>query len=454
MRRPLLLIGLALLFLSATVSTATAQDDHVLLVAIDGVITPSTFDLVSEAIAVAEVDGARAIVLKLNTPGGGVAETLDIVNALTTTSIPVLGYVSPSGGSAVSAGTFLLVSTDLAGMAPFSTIGSVQPVVVGPTGLQPVTDPKTINFLVTNLAANLAKHGRNTSLAHEFVVNNLNLEASQAVRHGATEIVAESLEDLLAQADGRTTVFKGVTLDLAGARVVEFSPSLGLSIRNFISNPLISGLLLIIGLYAIIFGVASPGVGAEVFGVIVLIIALIGLGLDIDPLAIILILIGVVFLLAEIYTPGFGVFGVGGIIAVVLGTILLAPIRPPDFVVAADYQVTLIILLLVPTAAFGAFLLFAMYKVLQVRRRPPVLRGLIGQEAQTQDAIGPETEGYVRYEAELWKATAAEEIGADETVFIHSRDGPVLTVAREPPVTLEAKVPFWRRLIPQWRPGP
>jgi membrane-bound serine protease (ClpP class) len=316
-----------------------------------------------------------------------------------------------------------------------------------------VTDPKTINFLVTNLEANLAKHGRNESLAHAFVVNNLNLEASQAVEFGATEIVADSVRDLRVQADGRTTHFKNITLDVADARVVTFEPSLALTLLVIISDPVISGLLLIIGLYAIVFGVSAPGHGAEIFGVIVLIIALIGIGIDVDPLAIFLILLGVAFLVVEVYNPGFGAFGAGGIVAIVLGTILLAPIRPPEFVVAPDYQVTVLLLLIIPTAAVGVFLLFALYKVLEARRREPVFGGMLGKEAKTVDAIGPAQEGYVMYEAELWKATAVEEIPAEETVYIHERDGPVLTVGREPPVAETVKVPIWRRLLPRRRSG-
>jgi membrane-bound serine protease (ClpP class) len=445
--------ALALLLVAASTLAAfpaRAQGDFVLVVAIDDAITKSTLESVQEAIAVAELDGAKAVVLELNTPGGGLEETLAILDAMTRTPLPVIGYVFPSGGSAVSAGTMILVSADLAAMAPFSTIGSVQPVIVGPEGLEPVEEAKIINFLVENLAANMAKQGRNASLAERFVVDNLNLQADAALERGAIELVATDIRDLLAKADGRTTVLKGVTLDVAGATIVRFEPSLRLRVLSVLSNPFIAGLLLIIGLYALIFGVSAPGHGAEVFGVIAIVLALVGLGLSVDPLAIFLILLGVAFLLVEVFTPGFGVFGAAGIVSVLVGTLFLAPIRPPEFVVSRDYQIALLVALLIPTAAVGTFLLFALYKVLQVRRRKPVWSGMVGETARTVDPVGPEGEGYVMYEGELWLARSEEPIPPEAEVYIHAKDGPVLFVAREPPPPPE-KRSLWRRWWPRGR---
>jgi membrane-bound serine protease (ClpP class) len=445
---PACLILTLIVLTTLSAAPARAQEGFVLVVTVDDAITKSTFDAVVEAITIAEDDGARAIILRLNTPGGGVAETLDIIDAIAETDLPVLGFVYPSGGNAVSAGTMILMATDLAAMAPFSTIGSVQPVTIGPGGVEPVTENKTINFLVTKLEQNMLKHGRNESLATEFVVRNLNLGAEEALEAGAIELLADDLRDLLVEADGLTTVDKGITLDLAGAKIRYYEPSLALQILSIISNPLIAGLLLIIGIYAIIFGVSAPGHGAEVFGIIALVVALVGLGLDVDPLAIFLIILGVAFLVVEVFAPGFGAFGAAGIVAIVLGTIFLAPIRPPEFAVSPEYQVGILAALLVPTAVVGGFLLFAMYKILQVRRRKPVFGGtMIGETAETVDPLGPDEKGYVMYEGELWQAVAEESIAEKETVYIHARDGPILTVGTEPPAPPEEKPPLWRRLL-------
>src|SRR2546422_3447559 len=173
--------------------------------------------------------------IRFDTPGGGLAETVAIAEMFNNArDVPILGWVGPVGAHAWSAGTILLVSTDLAAMAPGTTIGSVQPVEVGPGGVVPVTDPKIINAVVTAISEELALHNRPIDLASAFVVDNLNLNATQAQSRGATELVAHSPEEFATFANGRrvvvqsnATIYKDFTLNTAGAGIVavqSFSP--------------------------------------------------------------------------------------------------------------------------------------------------------------------------------------------------------------------------------------
>src|SRR5256712_497888 len=255
--------------------------------------------------------------------------------------VPNPGWFGPVGPHAWRAGTLLLASTVLAAMAPGTTIGSVQPVEVGPGGIVPVTDPKIINAVVTAIYEELALHNRSTDLAARFVIDNLNLNATQAQSLRATELVAASPQDFATLADGRrvvvqsnATVYKDFSLHTAGAEIVTCSSSARVRLLEILSDPLVASLLLILGIYLVIFGISAPGHGAEIAGIIILLLTLIGLGFSVDPIALLLIIVGVILIIIEIKTPGFGVFGIGGVIAIVLAAAVLPPFRPPPVVVS------------------------------------------------------------------------------------------------------------------------
>jgi len=423
----------ALLIVTVLIPGIQAQDSPVLVARIQGEITRATVEYVKAAIEVAEAEGARALVLRLDTPGGGLDETQQIQKLFLATPVPILGWVAPSGVSAWSAGTILLESSDLAAMAPFTTIGSVQPVGIGPGGFEPITEPKILNAIEGSLREQLLMHGRNESLAAAFVRDNLNLNATQALAAGAIELVADSIPSLLAGAQGRTIQPKNVTLDVAGAPVREFGEPIGVALYAIFANPVVSGLLLLLGIYAVIFGISAPGHGAEIMGTIMIVLGVLGLGLSFNLVGVFLLLLGIVFLIVEVKTPGFGVWGGAGVVCIVLGTVFLAPVAPPQFLLSRDAQLGILAALLTPTAAFGVFLMFGMYKVIQVRKRKPALGQLIGEEAEAIDPIPAGGRGYVMFQGEMWLATAAEDVRPAEKVVITAKDGPVLTVRRKPP---------------------
>src|SRR5256885_1606051 len=222
--RVVLLIGLLATVLAGAMPTVRAHGPRILLAEVTGAIDRSTVDYLQEAVSEARSGGYSALMIRFDTPGGGLAETVALAEMFNNArDVPILGWVGPVGAHAWSAGTILLVSTDLAAMAPGTTIGSVQPVEVGPGGVVPVTDPKIINAVVTAISEELALHNRPIDLASAFVVDNLNLNATQAQSRAATELVAQSPEEFATFANGRrvvgqsnATVYKAFTLNTAG----------------------------------------------------------------------------------------------------------------------------------------------------------------------------------------------------------------------------------------------
>jgi membrane-bound serine protease (ClpP class) len=441
--RVVLLIALLATVLAGAMPITRAQGTRVLLADVDGAIDRSTAEYVGEAIDEARAGRYDALVIRFDTPGGELQATEDIAklmdNAMT---VPILGWVGPTGAHAFSAGTILFESTDLAAMAIGTTIGSVQPVVVGPGGIEPVTDSKIVNAVIGILEVQMGLHDRNNTvtiegrtmtLAKWFVLENLNLNAADAQRYGASNFTANTIDNFLMQADGITTIYKGIQLHVAGAEVVPFSASSRVRLLAILSDPLVSSLLLILGIYLVIFGISAPGHGAEIAGIIILLLALVGLGFSVDPIALLLFVAGVILILLEIKTPGFGVFGIGGIIAIVLAAVFLAPLRPPRFAVSPDYQILFLASLLTPTAFFGGFLLFAMYKVQQVRHRTPIVGEMVGLPAIVKDGLRPGEKGYATHRGELWQAVSDENLPAESKAYIRAVDGIVLRVASAPP---------------------
>ncbi len=449
-RRDRVVLVLVLLLLVVSVLSplaARAQGPQVLYAEITGTIDSNTVEYMSDAIGQASSGGYAALLIRFDTPGGDLQSTLQIDEMMAgAANLPILGWVGPPGASAASAGTILLEWTDLAAMAPGTQIGSVQPVELGITGSVPVTDPKIVNYVVQQLENGMLIHGRNYSLASQFVEQNLNLDASSALSQGAINYTAGSVDEFLAEANGahivvneNGTIVKDLTLNTAGAQVVSFTPSLRVQALEFLTDPLIAVLLLIVGIYLVIFGLHAPGHGAEVAGIIVVLLALIGLGFSVDPIALLLIIAGVVLLILEVKHPGFGAFGIGGIIAIALGALFLAPLAPPSApgqpgqLLTSGYQLGFVLTLLVPTLAFGGFILFAMYKVSEVRRRKPTVGEFVGEPATVEEALRKGEKGYVRFKGELWQALADQDIAQGTHVYVVRADGLLLHVSTDAP---------------------
>ena len=364
----------------------------------------------------------------LDTPGGGLAETMTIIEQIERTSVPVIGYVYPDGAKAWSAGTLILMSSDVAVMAPHTIIGSAQPVMLSPTGeTEPINDSKTINAIVALIEEKAKAHGRNETAAREFVLSNLNLNADDAKKYGSIEYISSNPDDLLNQINGSEV--KNATLATSGADVKYFEPPANLQLLKLLSDPMIAGLLLLVGLYAIIFGISSPGIGAEAFGVIALALGLIGLGFDVNFGGLFLMLVGVALILVELHSHSFGILAAAGLICITIGSILLVPTSYPQWYIPGDYQRSMAAAFILPSLILGGFLAFAVYKVARIRFAKPVIGPIIEEEAEALDRLAPK--GYVSFHGEYWKAEAEETVEKGQKVVIVGKDGSVLKVRRK-----------------------
>lgn len=418
-----------LLFLSSPFQPAEGGGDKVLVISIDGPINRATVELVKEGIEHAHSIFAEAIILELNTPGGGLEETEKIIDMILGSDIPFIGYV-PRGEKAWSAGTYILMACPIIGMGNHSVIGSCQPVEITPSGYKLINDTKHINALKERMGNLAEMYGRNRTIAEEFVTKNRNINATDALKLGLIDTLADNLNDLLSKVDG--TKVNNRTLHTKGAIIVYHSPSLKYYALAFLSDPVISSLLFVLGIFSILIGIKTPGYGAEVFGVIAVILALFGMNFSIYYPVLILIIAGVIMLIIELYvTPGFGIIGIGGIICIVLASIFLIPTYPTkNWLITVDYQTLLLVLGIVPSILIAIFFLFVLYKIVQVSRKRPQVGSIEGEEAETLEEITPNKAGFIKYKGEYWLAKSKEgRIPAREKVIIEKRHGNLLVVS-------------------------
>jgi membrane-bound serine protease (ClpP class) len=426
---PLIFFFFILIFLSIT---ATAQTSSVYLVEITDTIDQSTVEIITDSFKQAESIDAQAIILLLNTPGGGLDQTFEIAALIKESNIPIIGYVSPSGATAWSAGTFILLSTPLAAMADHAIIGSCQPIETTIEGTRFNNDSKIINALVEWLQERAVMYHRNETLAKLFITENRNVNATVAKTSNVIEITASSIDQLLNDIDGRnvTTANGTVTLHTKDAEQIRYSPSIQIQLLKLISNPILTSLLLILGIFALLVGISSPGYGAEVFGVIAILLSLIGSGFTISTLSIIFILIGCLLLALEIFAlPGFGAVGIGGIICLIIGSIFLIPNYPTrKWLISGEYMTDAIIVMLVVIVLFALFFAFLLYKVIQIRKKKSPLGKFAGETAVAIERITPEKTGFVRYKGEYWQAKSDTVIETNTKVVIVEKDETTLIV--------------------------
>jgi membrane-bound serine protease (ClpP class) len=423
------LIFLSFLFIFLSASTY-AQSGSVILVEITDTIDQSTVEILKESMREAENQNAQAIILLINTPGGGLQETFDIAEIIQESRIPVVGYVYPTGAYAWSAGTFILMSTHIAAMADHTIIGSCQPVEVGLEGTRIINDSKIINALVEWIQERATMYGRNTTLAEEFITINLNVNATFAKDHGAIEFVSSSIDQLLVDIDGTnvTTAAGNLTLHTKDANQIKYSPSLKIQFQKLISNPILTSLLLMLGVFALIIGISTPGYGAEIFGVVAILLSLIGTGFSIPILSIIFIIIGCLLLITEIFVvPGFGAVGIGGIICLIIGSIFLVPAYP-EWLISRKYMTDAMVILLVVVALFATFFAFLLYKILQIRKKRAAVGTFAGEKAVTIDRIEPGKQGFIRFKGEYWQAKSDTIIEPNTKVVIIKKDETILLV--------------------------
>jgi membrane-bound serine protease (ClpP class) len=407
---------------------AEPEKPNVVTATLSGTITAPSVELVKEAIDLATATNSTALVLSIDTPGGDMDATLSIMELIERSPTPVVTWVSPIGAKAWSAGTYILMSSHVAAMAPNTIIGSCQPVTYSPTeGAKPVEDPKIINALTALLVEKAKMRGRNEDVAVRFITENLNLNADQAKSLGVVEVVASTTEDLLAAVDGLAveTISGWRTLSTQSAPILRASPSLRVSILTTLSDPTLASALFLIGIFGLIYGLTTPGYAAEVIGGIAMFLGLIGLGFSVNTGALLILGLGAILLFAESRVPGFGILGIAGIFCIIIGGLLLAP---SYVTISREWYTLFTATTSAVSLILGGFTFVIIYKVAKARRLKPVLGKLVGETAEALDEITPSSPGYVMFRGEYWKARSTSTIARGQKVLIKSKEGPVLLV--------------------------
>jgi membrane-bound serine protease (ClpP class) len=351
-----------------------------------------------------------------------------MITAIENSPVPVIGYVYPPGTTAWSAGTYLLMATHIAAMAPHTIIGSCQPIAYSPLGSQPVNDTKILNAVISVMATQAKAHGRNETLAIRFITENVNVNDEEAQAQGVIEFRAESLETLLNTIHGLEvkTAVGTVKLNTKGATVTEYSFRIRDSVINVVSDPTISSLLFLIGIFALIYGLSAPGHGGEILGAAALLLALIGMGFDVNMVSLIMMAAGAILLIYELATPGFGVFGFSGIILLTIGALFIVPFTPEKWAISGEWYATFTYSIVAATLVIAGIFVFIIIKILQVRRRPPVIGRISGEVLTSTEDAPPNEVAFIIYRGEYWQAKCDKGLKKGKKYKIVGKDGPVL----------------------------
>jgi membrane-bound serine protease (ClpP class) len=394
-----LLVLLAATAVPAATDAATAP---VSTIQIDGVISPVTVRLVETALARAQAERAGALVILLDTPGGLERSMRLICQRLLNAETPVIVYVAPTGARAASAGVFITMAAHVAAMAPATNIGAAHPVALG-GGADKESMRKIENDAAAFVRTIAAERGRNADWAEKAVRQSVSVTEREALKLKIIDLVADSVADLLEKIDGRVvkTNLGPVTLTTRGVAVIPVEVSLRDRFLNVITDPNVAYILMMLGVLGLFFELSNPGVIAPgVIGGICLILAFYAFqSLPINFAGLLLILLGVVLLLAEIKIVSHGVLAIGGVIALVLGSLMLFDAPEVRFGISPWLLVTSV-------GVMASALLVTMAASARALRRPPMLGApsMIGTTGVARGALAPD--GQVQVGGELWRAVA------------------------------------------------
>ncbi len=431
-RRIALAVIFLLLLLSAG-SGALAQGEHVDVLTIKGAITPVLIGYVERGINHAEDTGAQALIIKLDTPGGLDSAMRDIIQLMIDSRVPVVVYVSPSGARAASAGTFITLAAHVAAMAPNTAIGAAHPVdISGNTTTVPTSaeDAKILNDAAAYIRTLATNHGRNADWAESAVREAVSATEQEALNLNVIDVIAPDVPSLLNAIDGRQVTLNNgdvVTLHTAGAAVVDEPMSTLESFLYAIADPNIAYLLLSVATLGIMAELFNPGlIFPGIIGGICLLLAFYSLGtLPFNWAGILLIVLAVGLFVGEALTTTFGIFTAGGIVSLVIGSMILFQGAEPVFRIAPGVIATVTILV-------SGTLIFLVQRAVSTHRKQAFTgrEELIGKTATVRVALNPT--GTVFFKGERWTAVSESgEIPPGEEVVIESMDGLTLHVSRK-----------------------
>ena len=413
---------------------AQSQQAHVNRIAIDASINPAVGDFIRENIGQSAQEGALALIIQLDTPGGLLNSTKSIVKDMLGAPLPVLLYVSPSGAGAGSAGVFITLAGHIAAMAPGTTIGAAHPVASGGQNIEGDMREKIENFTVSFIESIAQRRGRNVEWAEKAVRESVSITEVEALEKNVVDLVATDVHDLLSQASGREVEVgsEKITLDFTAAQlsegrfnIVTVEMRLKHKVLNILADPNIAYLLMMAGMLGLYLEFSNPGLlFPGLAGGICLILALTAFQvLPINYTGLILIGLGMALLIAEMFLPSFGILGVSGIAAFVLGSLFL--FDTPDAELAVDRGI-----IFAASLAVGTFMFVVGSLAVRAWRRPAAsgVEGLQGEIGEVRTRLGPQ--GKVWVHGEYWTAESDEEIEVGQKVQIVAVDHLVLHVRR------------------------
>lgn len=391
----------------------------------EGVINPVAAEYINHVLAVAQEAGAAAVVLRLDTPGGLDTSMRLIIKDITASPIPVIVYVSPSGGRAASAGVFILYAAHIAAMAPGTNVGAAHPVAMGGGEMDAVMKAKVENDAAAYIKSIAEKRGRNAQWAEDAVRKSLSVTEKEALTLKVIDLVAEDLPSLLAAVDGREVVTGAgkVVLRTKGAPVTETVMGWRLDALKALSDPNIAFILMTLGTIGLIAELYNPGaILPGIVGAISLILAFYSLQtLPINYAGVLLILLGIVLFILEIKVVSYGLLSLGGIASMVLGGLMLVKTDVPFLKVSLS--------VIIPTVVtFGGLFLAVTWLAVKSHRRRPVtgVESMVGTIAVAKTELAPH--GKVLLQGELWDAVSEEPIREGEEVEVKTVSGLTLTV--------------------------
>src|SRR5690349_10803303 len=415
----LVLIG-ALLTVYGRIEAAPPMDPFVTVAAYDGVINPVAAEYLHDALTSAEVNGAQALVISLNTPGGLDSSMRLIIKDITGATIPVVVYVWPSSGRAASAGVFITMAAHVAAMAPGTNIGAAHPVNMGGGEMDKTMKEKIENDSVAYIKSIAQQHKRNAAWAEDAVRKSVSITEREALKLNVIDVVAEDVQSLLKQLDGRKIHLPSgpTVLKTAGAGLREFPMGVRLEWLKAISDPNIAYLLMTIGTIGVIAELYSPGaILPGIVGAISLILAFYAFqSLPVNYAGMLLFLLGIVFFVLEASVTSYGLLAIGGVIAMLIGSVMLIKSD------AEFFQISWAVILPVVTLASAFTLLVIGTGIKALGRRPATGREeMVGLIGIARTALTPD--GQLAVRGELWQAVSEQPVSAGAEVEVTAVEG-------------------------------
>ena len=422
-----------LLFLFLLTLLPLFAESVILKVEIKGAIGPATSTILENALTSAQQQHAEALLIELDTPGGLSSSMREMIQAITNSSIPVITYVAPRGAHAASAGTYLLYASHVAAMSPGTNLGAATPIsLMQPpkqldtnTSAKATAEKKAINDAIAYITSLAQMNDRNVTWAVNAVESAESLSAEDALRLGVIDLIADDTASLLEKVDGQSVKLLGTTVELSTKEsvVMTFEADWKSRFLSIITDPNIAYILLLIAMYGIFFELMNPGaIVPGVIGVISGIIALYALNMiPFNYAGLLLILLGIAFMVAEVFVSGFGVLGIGGVVAFAFGSLLLFD---------ADTLGSSVSLPLVIAFSLVSLAFFILVMRLFIRSRAAkVVTGAEEMIGAVGEVVGADGDEYrVRCHGETWRATSDSALNVGQNVHVVGRSGLVLHI--------------------------